>query len=331
MFLAAPAKAEQEPIAALNGEPITSEQVEDRVATKLYRLKWEIYDTLKTEAEKLVDERLLAEEAERRDKSVEELLRIEVEQEAQAPTEEEVDAYIRENEVPPGSGEALRGRIAAYLADRAAIQRKLDFVEELRRKADYRFLLDPPERPRSKVSADNDPVRGSPEAPVTIIHFASFSCDICAESARKIQRLTEEFPGAIRWVHRDFLNLFDERGLMAAEAGETAHAQGKFWEFHDYAYSLPEDFKEEDLGGMLEKAGVDPSQYEQAHKDARYILEIKHDIEEGVEAGVTSVPAIFINGRYISGTFAYEKLRKMVEEELQAAGLEAGRANASLP
>jgi protein-disulfide isomerase len=331
LFLYTQALAEGQTIAAVNGEPITSEQVEERAATKLYRLRWEIYDTLRTEAEELVDERLLAEEAERRGISIDELLRVEVGQKVQAPTDQEVETYIRENQVTTAGDEGLRSRIAAYLGDRAAIQRKLDFLKELRGKADYQFLLDPPVRPRVQVTTDDDPMKGNPDAPVTVIHFASFSCEICAESARKIERLTEEFPGAVRWVHRDFLNLFDERGLRAAEAGETAHAQGKFWEFHDVAYSLSGDFKQQDLDGMLKQAGIDPSLYEQAHKDARYIVEIKHDIEEGVAAGVTSVPVIFINGRYVSGTFAYEKLRQMVEEELQAAGLDAGKKEASLP
>jgi protein-disulfide isomerase len=119
--------------------------------------------------------------------------------------------------------------------------------------------------------------------------------------------------------------------MSAAEAGETAHAQGRFWEFHDYVYSLQGDFDQENLGKMLEAVGVDASQYEQAHKDARYVLEIKHDIEDGVQAGVTGVPAIFINGRYTSGTFAYEKLREMVEEELQAASPKAEKEADSLP
>ncbi len=330
-LLPARASAGKETIATLNGEPITREQVEQRTATKLYRLRWEIYDTLKTEAEKLVDERLLAEEAKRRGVSVEELLHVEVEQGMQPATDEQIDAYIEEQQISDKPDEEVRARIATYLTERAKIQKKLDFLEELRKKSDYRFLLEPPERPRVRVSVDDDPVRGSPDAPVTIIHFASLSCDHCAESARKIKRLTEEFPGLIRWVHRDFLNPFDERGLKAAEAGETAHAQGKFWEFHDYVYSLHGDFAPEDLGKMLEAVGVDASQYEQALKDARYILEIKHDIEDGVQAGVTGVPTIFINGRYTSGTFPYEQLKQMVEEELQAASPKAEKEAESLP
>jgi protein-disulfide isomerase len=332
MVVAPPVSAEPDadPIATLNGEPITQAEVEARTAAKLYRLRWEIYDTLSTEAKALADERLLAEEAERRGMTVDEMLRVEVERNTQPPTDEEVSAFIEENDVPSATAEDTRSRIRVYLADRAAIQRKLDFLNELRAKATYQFLLYPPERPQVPVSVDDDPMQGAPNAPVTIIHFASFACDHCAESSRNIQRLFDEFPGAIRWVHRDFLNLFDERGLRAAEAGETAHAQGWFWEFHDAIYALSGDFDADDLDGILERAGVGPSAYERAHATARYIQEIRHDIEDGARAGVTGVPAIFINGRFISGTFSYDRLKEMVEEELQVQGSQA-KQDASAP
>jgi len=325
------AEQDREAIATLNGQPVTREQVEVRSANKLYRLRWEIYDTLKTEAQALVDERLLAEEAKSRGISVEELLRAEVDKKSKPPTDEQVDAYIKENKVMARPGEDVRARIITYLTDRASIQRKLDFLEELRKKADYKFLLEPPQRPRAQLSVDGSPTRGNPDAPVTIIHFASFSCEHCAESARKIQQLTEEFPGMIKWVHRDFLNIFDERGLRAAEAAKTAQAQGKFWEFHDHIYSLSGDFTDNDLDKILADVGVDPSLYETAHRDATYILPIKRGIEDGAAAGVTGVPAIFINGRYVSGTFPYERLREMVEEELQTIGPKVKEEKSPLP
>ncbi|GAB4339039.1 MAG: thioredoxin domain-containing protein [Candidatus Abyssubacteria bacterium] len=312
-----------EPVATLNGQPIDREEVERRDPTKLYRLRWEIYDTLKTEAEKLADDLLLADEAKRRGMTVDELLEAEVDAKAKPPSDQEIAAYIKEQGIPAEKGDEMYGRVAAYLTDRGKIQRRLDFLEELRKKADYQFLLEPPERPRVQIDVNDDPARGNPDAPVTIIHFASFSCEICAESARRIERLMNEYPGQIRWVHRDFINIFDERGLRAAEAGETAHASGKFWEFHDHIYTLNGEFEQDALGDILEKVGVESSQYEQAHKDAVFINEIRNDIQDGAKAGVTSVPVLFVNGRYFSGTFPYEQLKAMVEEELRVAGMEA--------
>jgi protein-disulfide isomerase len=323
------ASTDEDTIAVLNGRQITREEVEQRVATRLYRLRWEIFDTLNKETSALVDDLLLKEEAKRRGVSSEELLKMEVDDKTRPPTKEEVDAYIAEHNIGQSAGADMRSRIVTYLTDTDRIQKKIDFLTKLREKADYRFLLEPPPRPRTRISADDDPVRGSPDAPVTIIHFASFSCELCAESAQKIMQLNEEFPGLIRWVHRDFVNLFDERALRAAEAADTAYDAGHFWEFHDYMYSLSGNSEKEDIDRVLNAIGVDPALYHQAHDSAKYILEIKHDIEDGVRAGVTSVPVIFVNGRYFSGTFPYEDLRKMVVEELESAGIKPERGGKS--
>ena len=325
------AVAESEAIATLDGTTIDREQVEQRVASKLYRLNWEIYDTLKSESEELANEMLLAEEAKRRNMTVDELLRVEVDDKCHPSTDEEIDRYIQENDAAKIAGGDIRARISRYLTEHAKIQRRLDFLKELREKSSFEFLLMPPERPRIQISVEGDPMRGNPDAPVTIVHFASFTCDICAESAHKIQKLTEEFPGLIRWVHRDFINLFDEHGLAYAEAGETARANGKFWEFHDYVYSLADDAEEGEIGKVFSHIGIDVSNYEQAHTNATYLMEIKRDIEDGVTAGVSSVPVIFINGRYVSGTFPYETLRGMVEEELQSIRSVSGKKAGTSP
>jgi len=326
------ARADQQPVATLNGKPINEAQVESRAATKIYRLRWEIYNTLKTESQALVDELLLEEEASKRNLTPEELLQQEADSKAKKPTEADVDAYMKEQNIEVADEDMMaemRGRVSLYLTERERIQRRLDFQEQLRQQADYRFLLEPPESPRQQVSTDDDPARGPADAPVTIIHFASFSCEHCAESAGKIRKLTEEFPGAIRWVHRDFFNIFDELGLLSAEAGEMAHANGKFWEFHDQIYTHSGEYSQDDVKRLLAELGMDVAEFDQLHKQASFIMEIKHDIEEGANAGVSSVPAIFVNGRYISGMFDYEKLKQMVAEELAIAPRETQESSAS--
>ena len=57
---------EDEVIATLNGEAITLEEAQERVAFQIYRLRGNIYFLLKREIENIVDQKLLAEEAARR-------------------------------------------------------------------------------------------------------------------------------------------------------------------------------------------------------------------------------------------------------------------------
>jgi len=48
----------------------------------------------------------------------------------------------------------------------------------------------------------------------------------------------------------------------------------------------------------------------------KYKDTIEKDIAEGNEAGVDGTPAIFINGRLISGAQPYEAFKKIIDEEL---------------
>ena len=50
---------------------------------------------------------------------------------------------------------------------------------------------------------------------------------------------------------------------------------------------------------------------------------VKKDVEEGSKAGVTGTPALFINGRLLSGNQPYAEIRDLIEDELQRSS--AGR------
>ncbi|HEX7539725.1 MAG TPA: thioredoxin domain-containing protein, partial [Syntrophales bacterium] len=224
---------EDEVIATLDGNPITLPEIEENAAFQIYRLRGSIYSLLQKEAREIADRRLLQQEAARQGLSVEALLEKEVDRKVAPLAEKDVDAYLAEHPEQAVKGPEGRARLRAYLEERARIQRRLDYLAALREKADYRFLAKSPERPRIRVDTEGAPWRGEAQALVTLVHFAHFSSRLCAESAQKIRRIMEEFPGRIRWVHRNFLSIQDPDALLAAEMGEAAIRQGRFWEYHD--------------------------------------------------------------------------------------------------
>ena len=310
------AGGQEEVIATLNGEPIYLSDVEQRVAFQVYRLRGNIYTLLKRETDQIVDQRLLEAEAARSGVTVEELLKNEVDQKVPPFEEKQVDAYLVDHPEEGGGVPERRARIRTYLSERARIQRKLDFLAMLRRKADVRFVLEPPQRPRIKIDIQGQPWRGSADGPVTLVHFAGFTSELCAESAQRIRKLMAEFPGKIRWVHRNYFSIHDERALSAAEMGESAHDQGEFWDFHDLIFAKLGEFDLEALTNIASEIGLDGERLAKGRKTGRYLLEVKDDIGYAARIGVTGVPVIFVNGRYFSGTFPYEELNALVREEL---------------
>ena len=309
----------KEIIGRLNGEPIYLSDVEEAIAFQVYRLQSDIYQLLKTETEEIVNQRLLEQEAALRGLTVEDLLRMEVDEKTPLVDEGQVEAYLTEHPKDGGGGPGQRDRIRTYLVERARIQRRLDFLAILRQKSDFTFLLEPPERPRIPLRLEGQPWRGSPEGPVTIVHFSSFTCDPCFQSVARIRRLFEDFPGRIKWVHRNFFSMYDEKALAAAEMAESAHEQNKFWSFHDRLYAQAGDFDLAELADIAATIGMSQKQYEEGQRAGRYLVEVRRDIGDAARIGVTGVPVIFVNGIYFSGTLPYEELRAIVQKELDGA------------
>ena len=306
-----------EVIATLDGKPIYLSEIEENSAFHIYRLRSGIHSLLEREAREIADGRLLSAEASRRGLTVDMLLKKEVDDKTPPLAEKDVDDYLAAHPEEQAKGPEVRDRIRVYLAQKAVIQRKLDYMDSLRLKSDYRFLAKAPERPRIKVDIAGKPWRGVENAPVVIVHFTHFSSPLCVDSAGKIRRVMEEFPGRVRWVHRDFFSIQDPDALYAAETGQAAFDQGKFWEYHDGMMALKGQVTKQTVNAAAEALKIDRRSFESGQKEGKYLLRVKEDIGYGVRVGIQAAPVIFVNGIYFSGTFPYEELKSLLERELK--------------
>jgi protein-disulfide isomerase len=151
---------------------------------------------------------------------------------------------------------------------------------------------------------------------VTLVHFATFSSPLSARSAGYLERLVQEFPGRLRWVHRHYLNDHDETGLLAAEVAVAAAEAGRFWDFHDRLFALEGRLTAADVERVAAAVGRDAAARRAAAVEPRYLDAVKRDLDAGNRAAVKREPVIFVNGLYFSGTFPYERVRALVEKEL---------------
>ncbi|MHC4459353.1 MAG: thioredoxin domain-containing protein [Planctomycetota bacterium] len=303
-------------MAILNGKPIYRADVEQHAAFQFYRLRANIYRLRKREIDKIVNERLLAEEAAGRGLNVQQLLRKEVQEKVETPGDAEIEAYLAEHLKKGEEPARKRNRIRIYLHQHALIQRKLDFMASLRVKAEYKLLIEPPRQPRTRLNIEGEPWSGNPEALVTLVHFSDLTSKLCAHSAQKITRIMADYPGQIKWIHRNYLRKFDELALYAAKMGEWALEQGLFWKFHDRLITFEDELTPNDIKKIGTELGLYNEGYLAGEKEGRFLLRVKADIEVAKSVGVTSVSAIFVNGIYFSSTFPYEQLKQLVKDEL---------------
>lgn len=180
------------------------------------------------------------------------------------------------------------------------------------------------------VSIDDDAVLGKSDAPVTIIEFSDFQCPFCRSFWKNaFAEIVKEYidTGKAKLVFRDYPLSFHPMGVPSAKAGECAKEQGKFWEMHDVIFEEQEKLGEgtvqytvNDLKKWAAKVGVNTTQFNDCVDSEKYKAEIEKDAADGVAAGVTGTPAIFINGRLIAGAQPFSVFKTIIDEELKKSG-----------
>ncbi|MFO7562270.1 MAG: thioredoxin domain-containing protein [Enhygromyxa sp.] len=171
---------------------------------------------------------------------------------------------------------------------------------------------------RFRVEVGDSPARGPVDAPVTIVMFSDFECPYCDEAFATVAALEQEYPGQIRVVYKAMPLATHEHALLAALVGHSAHAQGRFWEFHDLVFS-GRGIDPETIDGYALKVGLD---LEQVHRELEALTHapaVRKDLRTAKRLKLRSTPVFFINGRRLDGARPRHIFRHMVDQELALA------------
>src|SRR5579863_2964027 len=113
---------------------------------------------------------------------------------------------------------------------------------------------------------------GSDHARVTVIEYGDFECPNCKMAAQTAGLLVERFASMVRFIFRHFpLTEAHPHAVLAAEASETAAAQGRFWQMHDLLFQNQTHLKEKDLHRYAGLAGLDLVRYTAEMDDHIYL------------------------------------------------------------
>lgn len=173
---------------------------------------------------------------------------------------------------------------------------------------------------RYEVSLDDDPVKGSPDAPVTIVEFSEFQCPYCGYYVREIFPKIETAyiqTGKVKYVFRDFpLTSIHPNAQKAAEAAGCAAQQGKFWEYHDLLFAHQDALDVPALKQYAVDLGLDAVLFDACLDSGAMAEEVAKDLADGQQYGVTGTPAFFVNGIKLTGAQPFEAFQELIEEEL---------------
>lgn len=205
------------------------------------------------------------------------------------------------------------------------ISRVEELAQEGKTKEDIIGLLKAPtqtsktQTAKTKVSLDDDPSKGSDNAPVTIIEFSDYQCPYCARFWRDtLPQIEEEYieTGKVKFVYRDFPLGFHQYAQKAAEAAECADEQGNYWDYHDKLFENQNALDTASLKQYAKDLGLDTAKFNDCLDSGKYASEVQKDFEDGQAAGVTGTPAFFINGQSVVGAQPFSAFKQVIDAEL---------------
>jgi protein-disulfide isomerase len=75
--------------------------------------------------------------------------------------------------------------------------------------------------------------------------------------------------------------------------------------------------KEDALKAKAVMLNLDAAAFNACLDSGKYASRIMQDMRDGSAAGVAGTPALFINGRLLSGAQPYQEIAKIIDEELK--------------
>jgi protein-disulfide isomerase len=198
---------------------------------------------------------------------------------------------------------------------------------------DGRYLLrgeladlhqDPVQANLAKLQLEGQPVRGNPDAPVTVVEFSDFQCQFCAQASKMVDSgLLRAYRGKVRLVHKNRpLTRIHPWAQRAAIAGECAYAQSNdlFWRVYDEFFrqqaKITPETVPETARRVVKAGGGDPRAFTRCLEAPAAAGAVRADVTEALSLGVQSTPTYFINGRRLSGVQPLTILRAIIDEEL---------------
>jgi protein-disulfide isomerase len=212
----------------------------------------------------------------------------------------------------------VKYQIIDYLLEQEKETRTKALAEQLRRETNIQIFLTPPEPPVYEIATDDQPVKGSANAQVTLVEFTDYQCPSCARQHPVLERLIAEYGDRVRLVVRDFPLSQHREAAKAAEAAEAAREQNKYWEYVALLFKRQSALQPAKLKVYATELGLDRAKFDASLDSGKNVAKVHRDLLDGEKLGVGGTPTLFLNGRPVSDR-SYEGLKTAVEEALRKA------------
>jgi protein-disulfide isomerase len=159
-----------------------------------------------------------------------------------------------------------------------------------------------------------DWIQGVLSAKVVLVTYGDYECSKSADVYKMIKMLKGELSASfgedyLCFIFRHFPQAqIHPHAQRAAEAAVAAAAQGQFWLMNDTLFAHQQRLENGYLVEYANDLGLDIPQFLKELSKQVHVDRINEDIEGGIQSGVTTAPALFINNIRYTGRWKMTEL-----------------------
>lgn len=205
---------------------------------------------------------------------------------------------------------------------------------------------DPYAEVMKKIDVKGRPIRGNPNAKVTVVSYDDFECPYCSQVHRTLfPELLKEYGDRVAFIYKDFpLSEIHPWAIHAAVDANCLGAQSAdaYWDFADFIHSNQQLVNQEkgrdNQFAALDKSTrsegdkfkLDSAKLQACIKDQKDGV-VKESVKEGESLGVSGTPTMFVNGQMMDGARPIAEFRTLFDSALVQAGVPAPAHVAATP
>jgi len=178
----------------------------------------------------------------------------------------------------------------------------------------------PPPEDLMQAGPLGERVLGNPNAPVTVIEYASLTCPHCAHFQREVfPRVKKELidTGKIRFIVREFP--IGHTSGAAAIINRCAPEDKYFSLFNAFLLRQPEwvslEVRPDAIYSVAKSSGMTREAFDKCLTNQTIIDGLTEVKQRGRKFGVIGTPTFFANGRKTQGTITFEEFKALLDPQ----------------
>lgn len=176
---------------------------------------------------------------------------------------------------------------------------------------------------------EGQPTLGDPDAPITVVEFGDFKCPSCKAWGETIYpQLISDYveTGKVKF---SFINVLfhGEESKLGSLAAEAVYKQSpeSYWSFHKELFKAQPSKNHDALWITNEKIleiantvpTIDVQQLQGDLENQTGLESVDNDSKLVKDFKVQSTPSIMVNGTMLEDPFDYEKIKSLIDRELE--------------